>query len=109
MNLMRTNTYTRVAKEDPDELRHQRAQYMINKVLQEADEVGRKRQPFKLTLRKLKTKISVRIKRLRKSIRSSLSRVQACFHWNINKRLNYCNTSLRRKNADSAMLIPLFG
>ncbi|KAJ0966156.1 hypothetical protein J5N97_027294 [Dioscorea zingiberensis] len=107
MNMMRTNSYRKVAKEDPEELRSRKAQYLINKVLEKADEVPRKRAPFKLTLRKLKTKIGMRIKRMRKTLRQGLSRVQACLQWSIAKRFNYhCKLSLCRK--DASMLTPLF-
>ncbi|OAY81052.1 hypothetical protein ACMD2_11469 [Ananas comosus] len=60
-------SYTRVEEEDPDELRHRRAQYLIYKVLEEAESLSRqyysRRRVFKV-----RVKIGSRLKRLRLAI-----------------------------------------
>ncbi|XP_010476098.1 PREDICTED: uncharacterized protein LOC104755418 [Camelina sativa] len=67
--------YTKVDKEDPEEVLHQRAKFLIYKTLQEADLVTR-RDPhssfIRLKLYLLKVKIAKRLTKLRRSVVSAV-------------------------------------
>ncbi|KAM7265061.1 hypothetical protein ACFE04_002744 [Oxalis oulophora] len=60
----KSNSYTRIDKEDPDEVHRRRAQFLIYKTLDKADSPRRRR----LKICKLKIRIGKRFKNLRKSI-----------------------------------------
>ncbi|KAK6932318.1 hypothetical protein RJ641_001942 [Dillenia turbinata] len=64
--------YTKMEVEDPEEVMHRRAQFLIYKVLEQADA---RRRPSTLRVRicRLRVKIGKRLKRLRKSMSSDLS------------------------------------
>lgn len=70
MSLVTRNGYTKMDKEDPEELKHQRAQFLIHKVLEKADHSSSRRKPSFLRIRlcRLKLKIGKRFKKLRKSM-----------------------------------------
>uniref|UniRef100_M0ZZN3 Uncharacterized protein n=1 Tax=Solanum tuberosum TaxID=4113 RepID=M0ZZN3_SOLTU len=64
--------YSKMQMEDPEEVQHRRAQFLIHKSLQKSDSIGsqRKQQPIWLKMKvcKLKIKIGRKLKRIRKSI-----------------------------------------
>ncbi|XP_007026053.2 PREDICTED: uncharacterized protein LOC18597137 [Theobroma cacao] len=70
--LRRSYAYSKVDKEDPEEIIHRRAQFLIYKVLEQADS---KRKPSFLRIRlcRLKVKIGRRLKKLRKCALVSIS------------------------------------
>ncbi|KAE8670594.1 Detected protein of confused Function [Hibiscus syriacus] len=59
-------SYSKVNKEDPDEIIHRRAQFLINKVLEQADS-RRKPSFIRIRLSRLKLKIGRKLKKLRKA------------------------------------------
>ena len=63
----RSYGYSKMEKEDPEEVNHRRAQFLIYKLMEKADS---RRKPSFLRLRicRLRVKIGRRLKRLRKSI-----------------------------------------
>ncbi|KAE8700467.1 Detected protein of confused Function [Hibiscus syriacus] len=70
--LRRSNGYSKVDKEDPKELIHRRAQFLIYKVMEQA-ECRRKTSFIRIRLCRLKVKIGRRLKKLRKSVLVSIS------------------------------------
>ncbi|KAG4199807.1 hypothetical protein ERO13_A05G169600v2 [Gossypium hirsutum] len=70
--LRRSNGYSKVDKEDPEEIIHRRAQFLIHKVLERAD-CRRKPSFLRIRLCRLKVKIGRRLKKLRKSALVSIS------------------------------------
>ncbi|GMI91475.1 hypothetical protein like AT1G11655 [Hibiscus trionum] len=70
--LRRSNGYSKVDKEDPEELIHRRAQFLIYKVMEQAD-CRRKPSFVRIRLCRLKVKIGRRLKKLRKSALVSIS------------------------------------
>ncbi|XP_009760614.1 uncharacterized protein [Nicotiana sylvestris] len=69
--LSKQHAYSKMEMEDPEEIQHRRAQFLIYKALQKADSAvsQRKQQPWlKVKVCKLKIKIGRRLKRFRKSI-----------------------------------------
>ncbi|KAK8642193.1 hypothetical protein V6N13_011550 [Hibiscus sabdariffa] len=73
--LRRSNGYSKVDKEDPEELIHRRAQFLIYKVMEQAD-CRRKPSFIRIRLCRLKVKIGRRLKKLRKSALVSISAVR---------------------------------
>ncbi|XWS12824.1 hypothetical protein CRYUN_Cryun37aG0123500 [Craigia yunnanensis] len=70
--LRRSYAYSKVDKEDPEEISHRRAQFLIYKVLEQADS-RRKSSFLRIRLCRLKVKIGRRLKKLRKSALVSIS------------------------------------
>ncbi|KAE8707482.1 Detected protein of confused Function [Hibiscus syriacus] len=70
--LGRSNGYSKVDKEDPEELIHRRAQFLIYKVMEQA-KCRRKPSFIRIRLCRLKVKIGRRLKKLRKSVSVSIS------------------------------------
>ncbi|KAF8409553.1 hypothetical protein HHK36_005631 [Tetracentron sinense] len=70
--LRRPYAYSKMEIEDPEERTHRRAQFLIYKVMQQADS---RRRPSSLRVKicKLKVKIGKRLKRLRKSMSVTIS------------------------------------
>ncbi|KAL4385948.1 hypothetical protein GQ457_09G001380 [Hibiscus cannabinus] len=64
--LKRSHGYSKVDKEDPDELIHRRAQFLIYKALEQADS-RRKPSFIRTRLRRLKLKMGRKLQKLRKS------------------------------------------
>ncbi|KAJ4703141.1 Rhodanese-like domain-containing protein [Melia azedarach] len=81
MTLLRSNqhAYSKIDKEDPEEVRSRRAQFLIYKVL---DRVDSRRKPSFLRIRlcRLKVKIGKRLKKLRKSMLVSVSAARISFY-----------------------------
>ncbi|XP_057430578.1 uncharacterized protein LOC130723517 [Lotus japonicus] len=65
-------SYAKMDKEDPIELIHRRAQFLIHKLLEKADS-RRKPSCLRIRISKLKVKIGNRLRRLRKRILSGVS------------------------------------
>lgn len=70
--MSRPYAFSKMQIEDPEELKHRKAQFLIYKVLQKADSLNRPSW-FRVRMRKLKIKIGKRLKRLRKSIFLTIS------------------------------------
>ncbi|RDX80416.1 hypothetical protein CR513_39030, partial [Mucuna pruriens] len=68
----RPYAYSKVDKEDPEEILHRRAQFLIHKVLEKANS-RRKPSCLRIRISKLKVKIGKRLRRLRKRIMSGVS------------------------------------
>lgn len=78
--------YTKVEKEDPEEMKHRRAQFLIYKVMQKADEFDYSHPrnksntssssswSLRIRISKLKVRIGKRLRRIRKRIFSSSSK-----------------------------------
>ncbi|XVE51124.1 hypothetical protein DITRI_Ditri02bG0013600 [Diplodiscus trichospermus] len=64
--IRRSCGYSKVDKEDPEEITHRRAQFLIYKVLEQAN-TRRKPSFLRIRLCRLKVKIGRRLKKLRKS------------------------------------------
>ncbi|KAM7500958.1 hypothetical protein LguiA_025372 [Lonicera macranthoides] len=75
----RACAYAKMDKEDPEELMHRRAQFLIYKLLEQADSRTR---PSWLRVRisKLKIKIGRRLKKLRKSILLNIIAAKGSFY-----------------------------
>ncbi|CAI9087215.1 OLC1v1021234C1 [Oldenlandia corymbosa var. corymbosa] len=62
--------YSKMDKEDPEEVMHRRAQFLIYKKMQQADFPRKRPSWLKVRATKLKIRIGKRLRRLRKSILS---------------------------------------
>lgn len=67
-----TYSYSKLDKEDPEDVIHRRAQFLIYKTLQQADSRG-KPSFLRIRLCRLKVKIGKKLKKLRKSMILSVS------------------------------------
>lgn len=65
--------YSKLDKEDPEEVKHRRAQFLIYKALQQADSPRRRPSLLRLRLCRLKIKIGKKLKKLRKGMLLSIS------------------------------------
>ena len=69
--------YSKVHKEDPEEVLHQRAKFLIYKTLQEVDLVSRRSSPsssfLRMKLLRLKVEIGKSLPKLRQSVVSAVS------------------------------------
>ncbi|KAG6475551.1 hypothetical protein ZIOFF_064779 [Zingiber officinale] len=64
-------SYSRIEKEDPEDVRHLKARFLIYKILKEADERSRRRPPCASKLRACRlrrSKIGIKLKRLRVAV-----------------------------------------
>ncbi|XP_010546917.1 PREDICTED: uncharacterized protein LOC104818840 [Tarenaya hassleriana] len=69
--------YSMMDKEDPEEVFHRRARFLIHRVLQEADAVSLRRRPpppsfLRMRLLRLKVKVGKRLRKLRRSLASAV-------------------------------------
>lgn len=104
--LRRSCGYSKVDKEDPEEVSRRRAQFLIYKVLVQADS-RRKPSFIRIRLCKLKIKIGKRLRKLRKSMLVSISAARIAFY----KQLITQLTSWKRffgQGETIASLPPLF-
>ncbi|MED6143897.1 hypothetical protein PIB30_009970 [Stylosanthes scabra] len=70
--------YSKMEKEDPEEMIHRRAQFLIYKVLQQADSCSSSSSSSRrIRICKLKVKIGNRLRRLRKRIISGFHGIKA--------------------------------
>lgn len=72
--------YSKIDKEDPDEEKHRRAQFLIYKAMQQADFPRRRPSWFKVRATKLKIRIGRRLRRLRKRMLSIISNAEVGLH-----------------------------
>ncbi|CAK8531080.1 unnamed protein product [Lathyrus sativus] len=75
-------SYSKMDKEDPEEILHRRAQFLIYKVLEQAN-ARRKQSCLRIKISKLKVKIGKRLKRLRKRIMSSVVATRVSIHGHV--------------------------
>ncbi|KAK7412663.1 hypothetical protein VNO78_04195 [Psophocarpus tetragonolobus] len=75
-------SYSKVDKEDPEEIIHRRAQFLIHKVLEQADS-RRKPSCLRIRISKLKVKIGNRLRRLRKRIMLGVSAARLGIHGHV--------------------------
>ncbi|KAK2447816.1 hypothetical protein QL285_007142 [Trifolium repens] len=75
-------SYSKMDKEDPQELIHRRAQFLIYKVLEQANS-RRKSSCLRIRISKLKVKIGNKLRRLRKKIMSSVSSARIGIHGHV--------------------------
>ncbi|XP_058757742.1 uncharacterized protein LOC131630997 [Vicia villosa] len=75
-------SYSKMDKEDPEEILHRRAQFLIYKVLEQANS-RRKQSCLRIKISKLKVKIGKRLKRLRKRIMSSVVATRVGIHGHV--------------------------
>lgn len=73
--------YSKMDKEDPEEVIHRRAQFLIYKVLEQA--ADRKPSCLRIRISKLKVKIGNKLRRLRKRIMSSVSAARVGIHGHV--------------------------
>lgn len=78
----KTYSYSKMDKEDPEELIHRRAQFLIYKVMEQANS-RRKSSCLRIKISKLKVKIGRRLRRLRKKIMSSVSAARVGIHGHV--------------------------
>lgn len=79
----RSNAYTKLEIEDPEETQHRRAQFLIYKVLQQAAASSprrRKRSWLRIRMCRLKIRIGKRLKKLRKGIVLSIGAAKGGSH-----------------------------
>ena len=74
--------YSKVDKEDPEDIIHRRAQFLIHKVLEQADS-RRKPSCLRIRISKMKVKIGKRLRRLRRRIMSGVSAARLGFHGHV--------------------------
>ncbi|PON38415.1 hypothetical protein PanWU01x14_312950 [Parasponia andersonii] len=60
--------YTKVEKEDPEEKIHRRAQFLIYKVMEQAESRSKRPSYLRIRIRRLKVKIGKRLTKLRRSM-----------------------------------------
>lgn len=78
----RPYAYSKVDKEDPEDIIHRRAQFLIHKVLEQADS-RRKPSCLRIRISKMKVKIGKRLRRLRRRIMSGVSAARLGFHGHV--------------------------
>ncbi|GLU23296.1 hypothetical protein SLE2022_393160 [Rubroshorea leprosula] len=100
----RTYAYSRVDNEDPDEKIHRRAQFLIYKVLEQADS-RRKPSFLRIRLCRLKVKIGRKLK-LRKSMVVSFCAARVRVHKKILKQLKAWRLLFSRGGTNTATLPP---
>ncbi|GLT52617.1 hypothetical protein SLA2020_259480 [Shorea laevis] len=101
----RSFAYSRVDNEDPDEKIHRRAQFLICKVLEQADSL-RKPSFFRIRLCRLKVKIGKRMRKLRKSMVVSLSAARIRLYKKILSQLKAWKLLFSSERTDIASLPP---
>ncbi|KAK6917304.1 hypothetical protein RJ641_018055 [Dillenia turbinata] len=100
--------YTKMGMEDPEEVMHRRAQFLIYKVLEQAD-AGRRPSILRVRICKLKVKIGKRLKRLRKSMSVNLSMAKVSVYRQVLRQLKAWKTILGGgARATLASLPPVF-
>ncbi|KAL2341272.1 hypothetical protein Fmac_009212 [Flemingia macrophylla] len=75
--------YSKVDKEDPEDIIHRRAQFLIHKVLEKADSRRKPSACLRIRISKLKVRIGKRLRRLRKRIMSGVSVARFGIHGHV--------------------------
>lgn len=93
--------YSKVDKEDPEEKIHRRAQFLINKVLERADSMG-KPSYLRIKIRRLKFRFGRRLKKLKKSALASISNVKIGVYKQVSCQIRNCKSLFGRKETNFA-------
>ncbi|KAG8365403.1 hypothetical protein BUALT_Bualt18G0101200 [Buddleja alternifolia] len=93
----RPYAYSKIQYEDPDEIQHRKAQFLIYKALQKADHTRRRPLWLRVKVFKLKIKIGKRLKKLKKRLSSSVFLAKADFCKQITCVLKSCKYLLHGK------------
>ncbi|XP_023003962.1 uncharacterized protein LOC111497408 [Cucurbita maxima] len=101
-----SNGYSKVDKEDPEEIIHRRAQFIINKVLERADSMG-KASYLRIRIRRLRVRFGRRLKKLKKSAMASICNVKISVYKQIICQIRNCKSLFGRKETNFANLPPL--
>lgn len=83
---MKQYSYSKMDKEDPEELIHRKAQFLIYKVLEQANS-RRKPSCLRIRISKLKVKIGNKLRRLKKRIISNVSAAKVSIHGHVASQL----------------------
>ncbi|XP_043693146.1 uncharacterized protein LOC122643597 [Telopea speciosissima] len=109
--LRRPYAYSKMEMEDPEEKAHRRAQFLIYKVMERAEDSQsrRRRRPSVLRMRicKLKVKIGKRLKTMRKTMFLSISKARISLYKKIMAQLKILNRLLRGGEAMVSLPPPL--
>ncbi|XP_068669546.1 uncharacterized protein [Aristolochia californica] len=105
--LVRPCSYTKLDREDPEELAHRRAQWLIARVLEEAD-ARRRKASMRVKICRLKIRMGRRLKRLRRSIQLSFFASRLSLSRQVVGQLKVWKWVVRGKEA-AVSLPPLFG
>ncbi|KAL6197618.1 hypothetical protein ACLB2K_033224 [Fragaria x ananassa] len=89
------NGYSKMDKEDPEEVIHRRAQFLVYKVMQQA-EYRRRPSNLRIRIRKLKVKFGMRLKKLRKSMLLSVSAARVVVYKQVSRQLKTCKSLFGR-------------
>ncbi|XP_059318604.1 uncharacterized protein LOC132069188 [Lycium ferocissimum] len=105
--------YSKMEIEDPEEVQHRRAQFLIHKSLQKSDSIGsQRRQPIWLKVKvcKLKIKIGRRLKRIRKSmlLKFSATKGHVVYYKQLICQLKYWKRLIKGRETAMAKLPPMF-
>ncbi|PIN21151.1 hypothetical protein CDL12_06152 [Handroanthus impetiginosus] len=103
--LNRPYAYSKIENEDPEEIKHRRAQFLIYKAMQKADS-RRKPTWLRVKMFKLKIKIGKRLKKLRKGFSSSVFSAKADFFKQISCVLKSCKHLLPAKQGPIVETLP---
>ncbi|XP_042477286.1 uncharacterized protein LOC122058690 [Macadamia integrifolia] len=105
----RPDAYSKVEREDPDEIAHRRAQFLIYKAMEQAADTHlRSRRPSALRVRicKLKVKIGKRLKMMRKTMFPNISAARTSLFKKIMAHLKSLNHLVRGGEAAMVSLSP---
>ncbi|KAF6173320.1 hypothetical protein GIB67_027015 [Kingdonia uniflora] len=98
--IRRTRTYSKMESEDPEERRHRLAQFLINKVLKQADGDYRRRNlTLRVRVRRLTVKIGKRFKRMKKKVLFTISVAKVRVHKQVMGQLKNWKRYLRSGKA----------
>ncbi|KAL5978574.1 hypothetical protein ACLOJK_029691 [Asimina triloba] len=95
--------------EDPGELKHRKAQFLVAKTLEKADSLTRRRSSLRLRLCKLKIKIGKRLRRLRKRMQVSMYFSKIGIYQHVVGTLKLWKSAIRGHDQSDISLPPLFG
>lgn len=74
VTMRKNGGYSRMEKEDPDEKKHRQAQFLIYKIMEQANSSSRRRPSYlRIRIRKFKLRIGKRLKKLKKTMSMSLA------------------------------------
>ncbi|KAI3456445.1 hypothetical protein Pfo_013108 [Paulownia fortunei] len=103
--LNRPYVYSKIENEDPEEMQHRRAQFLIYKAMQKAD-TRRRPSWLRVKMFKLKIKIGKRLKNLRKGFSSTVFSAKADFCKQITCVLKSCKHLLHGKQGPVVGTLP---
>ncbi|PIA50642.1 hypothetical protein AQUCO_01200093v1 [Aquilegia coerulea] len=106
-SVKRSYGYSKMDKEDPEERNHRRAQFLIYKVMQQADSPQRRQSSLRVRICRLKIKIGKRFKRMKKTLLFSVSAARVGVYKQVMSQLMNWKRLLRSKEA-MASLPPMF-